>query len=81
MSNSGSQKPEPPIMNLSLLSVSRPPPEKPTCSECGSDDVRADAFAAWNAESQCWEVASTHDKGGCCEGCGKGDVRFVWVPA
>lgn len=66
-------------MNLSLRSVPRPPPQKPTCSECGSDDVRADAFAAWDADSQQWEVSETYDKGGCCEGCGRSDIRFKWV--
>lgn len=66
-------------MNLSLLSVKRPAPQKPVCSLCGSDDVRADAFAAWDVESQQWEVSETYDKGGCCEGCDQNDVRFKWV--
>jgi hypothetical protein len=38
------------------------------CSECGSDDVRRDAWAAWDVEGQCWELAAVFDQG-FCEAC------------
>lgn len=40
-----------------------------TCSECGSDDVLKDAYAAWNFEKQQWELFDTYDKGSVCETC------------
>lgn len=43
--------------------------EKPVCSHCGSDDVRADAYAAWDVETQEWELTATFDKGAVCEDC------------
>jgi hypothetical protein len=40
------------------------------CAECGSDNVLADAYAAWNFEAQCWEVhGDVFDKGSVCEEC------------
>jgi hypothetical protein len=66
-------------MNLSLTSVPCPPPQKPVCQECGSDDVIADAFAYWDAEKQDWQVSQAFEKGGCCEACGAQDIRFDWV--
>lgn len=68
-------------MNLSLKSVPKPPPRKPVCSECGSDDVRGDAFAAWDVDAQQWEVSEVYEKGGCCEACEKSNIRFKWVEA
>lgn len=39
------------------------------CPECGSDDLRFDAFAEWSEEHQCMELAQTFD---CCtcQACG-----------
>jgi len=34
------------------------------CADCGSDEVKADAYAEWNIEAQRWEVAETFGKGG-----------------
>ena len=48
------------------------PPEAVTwhCSGCGSTDVQRSAWALWNPELQCWEVAETGDHAFCngCEG-------------
>lgn len=38
------------------------------CSECGSDDVVRDAWAAWDADRQEWVLASVFDDG-FCEAC------------
>ncbi len=42
---------------------------KIVCSRCGSDDVRRDAYAAWNVETQGWELSAVFDQG-YCEACG-----------
>lgn len=52
--------------------------EKPVCSHCGSDDVRADGYAAWNVETQEWELVATFDKGSVCEAC-EGECSLDWV--
>lgn len=43
---------------------------KKVCSNCGSTDVRLDAYACWIEESQEWELAETYENGFCmtCEG-------------
>ncbi len=40
------------------------------CSDCSSEDVQRDCWAAWNAELQTWEVVSVHDHAWCntCQG-------------
>lgn len=40
------------------------------CKHCGSDDVRVDAWAAWNVHTQEWELAETFDHSHCnnCDG-------------
>lgn len=52
--------------------------EKPVCANCGSDDVKADAYADWNIETQRWEVANIFDKGSYCCTC-DGECRLEWV--
>lgn len=52
--------------------------EKPVCATCGGDDVKADAYAAWDQKAQRWEVVDTFDKGASCEDCG-GECRLEWV--
>lgn len=42
---------------------------KAVCHTCGSEDVLADAYAEWNKEKQCYEVASIFDKGAYCNKC------------
>jgi hypothetical protein len=49
------------------------------CGTCGSADVRADAYAAWNTETQEWELTATFDKGSVCEVC-EGETRTEEVP-
>jgi ribosomal protein L37AE/L43A len=50
---------------------------KPVCSHCGSDDVKADAYAVWDIEAQTWQVGDTYDKGAFCEAC-EGETRLDW---
>lgn len=40
------------------------------CSRCGSDNVRADAYAAWDSEQSDWVLHSVYDARICenCEG-------------
>jgi hypothetical protein len=33
------------------------------CSDCGSDDVLADAYAEWDVVEQQWSLQNTFDKG------------------
>lgn len=35
------------------------------CATCGSDDVRRDASAAWNVETQEWEIVTVFDTADC----------------
>ena len=46
------------------------PKIKMVCSKCGSDDVRRDADACWNAERQEWELCAVYDNATCekCKG-------------
>lgn len=39
------------------------------CSNCGGQTIRADAFAAWDAELQMWELAALFDQR-FCDDCG-----------
>ena len=52
---------------------------QPTCPECGSASVCADAAARWNIETQAWEVSNVFDKGHGCDDCENSDIEFVWV--
>lgn len=52
--------------------------DAPVCQECGSLDVKADAYAAWDTDTQQWDVAETFDKGAVCEDCG-GPTRLIDV--
>lgn len=45
------------------------------CSNCGSEDVRAEAYAEWNPELQMWELASIRDER-LCETCGHGVTTY-----
>lgn len=50
------------------------------CAECGSDDVRRDAFAEWSVENQEWELAAVLDQG-YCETCGgEADLEEEEIP-
>jgi hypothetical protein len=39
------------------------------CTTCRSSEVKADAFAEWNVETQQWELADWFDKGSWCDRC------------
>ena len=52
---------------------------KMVCAHCGSDDVRADAYAGWDVEAQKWELAQTFDKGAYCNQC-DGETRIEAQP-
>lgn len=39
------------------------------CSQCGSEEVLADAYAQWNVGSQQWEIVETFEKGAYCSKC------------
>lgn len=49
------------------------------CRHCRSTNVKADAYAEWNEDSQQWEVSATFDKGGYCDDC-DGETRIVEEP-
>jgi len=49
------------------------------CRECGSTDVVADAYAAWDTEKQEWTVANVFEKGAYCDEC-DGETRIDAVP-
>lgn len=40
------------------------------CGTCGGANVRRDADAAWNTETQSWELAGVYDNA-TCEDCGE----------
>lgn len=46
------------------------------CKYCGSEQVRADAYAVWDFELQDWVVAETFDKGAYCGNC-DGETKIV----
>ena len=52
--------------------------QKPVCSQCQSDDVVADAYAAWDNDAQEWTVANTFNKGAYCNAC-DGETRLDWI--
>ena len=58
-----------------------PEPEKikKVCSDCKSEDVVADAYAAWNWVTQEWDIVATFDKGSHCNNCGC-ECRIEDVP-
>ena len=47
------------------------------CGRCGSDHVKADAYAEWNADAQEWELSQTFDKGAFCNKC-DGETSIYW---
>lgn len=51
--------------------------KKMICATCGSEDVRRDADAAWNKNTQEWELCAVYDHA-TCEQCG-GETRLVEV--
>jgi alpha-D-ribose 1-methylphosphonate 5-phosphate C-P lyase len=43
---------------------------KQVCEKCGSENVKVDAWAVWDNESQRWELGETYDHAHCddCDG-------------
>lgn len=48
------------------------------CSDCGSEDVRRDAFAEWDVETQKWTLGPVFDQG-FCDNCGQ-EVILAEIP-
>lgn len=42
----------------------------PACSKCGSSDVRTEAFAGWNDNTQDWRIVEMLDGNTVCAACG-----------
>ncbi len=53
--------------------------DKLICTTCKGDDVRVDAYAMWDVDSQSFALTTTF-KGSVCEDCG-GKCSTEWVPA
>lgn len=53
--------------------------DKPVCSKCGSDDVLADAYAKYDADTMQYSLTTTFDNW-VCEPCG-GECSVTWVNA
>ena len=51
---------------------------KMVCTECGSDEVLADAYVQWDVEKQDWIVQNVFEKGGYCDTC-EGEARYEEV--
>ena len=43
------------------------------CNECGSDDVRFDAWAQWDEELQTMVLKNSFDYN-CCDNCGNSNI-------
>lgn len=66
----------------SVLDALPKPVENPitmVCRECGSGDVRADAYAEWDDDAQVWQIFITFDKGAFCNAC-DGETRLEEKP-
>ena len=46
---------------------------KIVCRHCGSENVLADAYAAWNVDKQEWELVNAFEDGSVCDDCGQVD--------
>ena len=55
--------------------------EKPVCSHCGSDEVYRDACAAWNIETQQWELVTVYDNADCEQCQSETSLEMVSVDA
>jgi len=49
----------------------------PSCSKCGSSNVRVEAFATWNERLQNWRVAEIIESNQVCADCGQ-DCDIKW---
>jgi hypothetical protein len=55
-----------------------PHPVDVVCSSCRSPNVKRDAWASWNLETQQWELESVHDHA-YCDDCG-GETKTEEIP-
>jgi DNA-directed RNA polymerase subunit RPC12/RpoP len=49
------------------------------CAQCGSDDVRQDAYAQWNPLTQKMELTATYDTW-ICESCDGLETKVKEIP-
>lgn len=49
---------------------------KVTCDNCGSENVRLDAFAMWDKAKQDWVLDSTYDTSWCIDCEGEHDITY-----
>jgi len=52
--------------------------EIPVCSHCGSDEIKFDAWAEWNPESQKFELAQAFQYKAHCDEC-DGQTSVDWI--
>ena len=52
---------------------------QPVCSACGGSDVRIDAWACWDPNTQRWQLHSTYEPTALCGDCG-GDCSYAMKP-
>ncbi len=53
--------------------------QKPTCTNCGSDNVTADASARWDPIKQRYELSSEYGRHD-CQDCGHSSFHPDWKP-
>ena len=53
--------------------------EQPVCSYCGSNEVDRDACAAWNIETQQWEMVTVYDNADCEQCQGETSLEMITV--
>lgn len=72
--------PDPTILDLALEQAGKKR-QTPVCSACGSNDVRVDAWAAWDDDAQGWDLSTTFEQNAICESeqCDGGECSIKWV--
>lgn len=55
------------------------PKQYPTCDDCGSHDMRKDAWAYWDAKHQKWEFGDVYDNTDCAD-CGSTSITWGTTP-
>lgn len=50
---------------------------RPVCPECGSHEVRADAYAEWDPDAQEWTLCNTYETYFCAD-CETDDISPNW---
>lgn len=63
-----------------LIQFAEPQPKiRIVCEHCGSENVRRDAWACWDVETQDWVLEHVMDDGYCGECDGKSSLKEVPV--